>query len=412
MNSRLRGVFVVLYSGMLAVIALCIALVATGMAKGRDEDRCAEIAGGCVAGLFLTFAVQAFVIEYLRFEFRRYLLRVMAITTKKGLSLGHAFLALADDFDGSRRKVVYRILGLLDEGKPLSDALAVGAPKVVPPHVIEAIRAAEKSGNLAPTLEAAAEESQEARSYKGTVVRSLLYPAAILYMGVFLATFIVPQYGAIFSQVTDLHGNHLEMPRSTLFFLFFSNMLVNYGFPVALGILVLGVPFLVPSPRRWFRWVFDPLSFRIPVLGRIRRLRAGERVCRSLAGFVRAGTPLEAALPQAAAASGSLSVRRSADRAVESLQAGKPADQALQLLLLPRFVLARAGACTGGTQERLAASLEALATECRWRHLRLADMAVSSIYPATVAFGGAFVFLTWLSVFGAVSKLQGALIPW
>jgi type II secretory pathway component PulF len=413
MNNKLGILFVVSSAGCAAVGALCVALAAMGaLHHPMEEDYLFYGFIGSLGGLFLTGLVHGLVTEFYRVDFRRYLLRVMALTTRKGLSLGHAFLALAEDYDGPRRRTVYRILGLLDEGRPLSEALETGAPKIVPPYIIEAIRAAERNGGLAETLEAALEESLAARSYRGLILRSLCYPVAIVGVGLFLTTFILPQFGAIFAQLADGDGYPLRLPASTRFALFAGDLVSSYVLPFGGILLLLLSPFLLGRVRHRFRWALDPLALRLPFLGRLRLLLAGERICRTLAGNVRAGTTLEEALTRAGAGSGSLPVQRSAEEAVAAIRAGTPADRALQELRLPLFVRARAAAASGGTPERFAAALDGLARECQWRRIRLGEILAGSIYPVTLVFGASTVFLMYYGVFKAISTLQGALIPW
>jgi type II secretory pathway component PulF len=411
MSNKLRIAFIALF-GVLAASIVVLLAVAEGVASHREAETLRQYAGIGVVALVIAGFVSSMTQELYRLEFRRYLLRVMALTTRRGLSLGHAFLALAEDYDGPRRRTVYRILGLLDEGRCLGEALALGAPKIVPPHVIEAIHAAEKHGRLAETLEAAVVEGQAERSYMGTVTRHLLYPTALVAIVVFLSTFILPQFGEILSQITDGDGNVLQFPFSTALMLRTGHFLSTWLIPIGGILLLLASPFLFPRVRERYRWALDPLSRRIPGLAGYFGLRDGERLCRTLAGLVRAGAPLEEGLAQAGAATGSLVLARSADEAASDLRSGTPADRVLLGLRLPRFVRARAAAAVAGGQARFADALDGLARECQWRRLNRAEVLVGAAYPVTLLIGAGLTFLTYYGVIAVIVKLQEALIPW
>ena len=87
-------------------------------------------------------------------------------------------------------------------------------------------------------------------------------------------------------------------------------------------------------------------------------------------------------------------------------------DRVLGSVCLPSFVRTRASAAAAAGSERLANSLETLATECRWNFLQSRDRAVASVYPIAVILSTALLLLLYLGVFGAISRIQGAMIPW
>ncbi len=382
----------------------------------RKESQRTEIALAlslfALGALLAVGAMERFIAAPYEMEFRRYLLRVLALGARRGISTGHALLALADDLSGPPRRAVFTILGALDEGLPLSEGLARAGVRYASPHVVEAVRVAERTGGLPETLEACLEESLGERSRRLQIGLAALYPIALFWIFLFIGSAVMPQYGAIFSQVTDESGSPLSLPMATRVAVELAFVLGEIVLPAGLLSTLFLLPFAFPAVRRRFRWALDPLALRVPVFGPWLLLRAGERVCRPLAYAVRAGLPLEEALLQAGAASHHTLVLHSAERAADAVRAGAPADRALLELRLPLFVRTRAAAAAAaGNAEGLARALEALAAECQWRRHRLADDFAKSLYPITSLVGGALVALFAFGVFSAITGLQGALIP-
>jgi type II secretory pathway component PulF len=348
-------------------------------------------------------------------EFRRYFLRVLALASRRGGGFGHALLALADDLSGPGRRAVFTVLSRLDEGVTLGSALEAAGRRYVPLHVVEAVRAAERTGRVPEALEACATECVGEHSRRVQGLLALLYPLAMVLQFLFVTTTIVPQFGTIFGQIMDKDGNPLLLPGATLWTLRigdFTTTALLYAFLGLLPLLPFLAPLLFAGYRRRAAALLAPVLLRVPVLGYHRLLRAGERTCRHLAGAAAAGVPLPEALLQAGNATADPVVLRSAECAAAAIREGLPPERAFRDLRLPLFVRARmAAAAAPGNSGRFAAALAALAVECRWRRQRLVDDAVRALYPLALVLGAGSAGLLAIGVFSAISGLQGALIP-
>ncbi len=102
-------------------------------------------------------------------------------------------------------------------GEALSQAFAAQRAKVVSSIYTTTLLAGEKSGNLEEVLSRFISFQRVALSFRKKLVSSLIYPAllvtAIILMFTFLITYVVPQFGELYS---SLHVPFLLPPCSCL----------------------------------------------------------------------------------------------------------------------------------------------------------------------------------------------------
>jgi type IV pilus assembly protein PilC len=95
------------------------------------------------------------------------------------------------------KKVLDRTAVLVREGKPLSSSLASSG--IVPPLAVDMMQVGESTGALPQMLTSVAEFYEEDVSTRMTALLSLIEPAIMIFMGIFVAFVLVALYLPIFS---------------------------------------------------------------------------------------------------------------------------------------------------------------------------------------------------------------------
>lgn len=95
------------------------------------------------------------------------------------------------------KKVLDRTAVLVREGKPLSSSLASSG--IVPPLAVDMMEVGESTGALPQMLSSVAEFYEEDVSTRMTALLSLIEPAIMIFMGIFVAFVLVALYLPIFS---------------------------------------------------------------------------------------------------------------------------------------------------------------------------------------------------------------------
>lgn len=95
------------------------------------------------------------------------------------------------------KKVLDRTAVLVREGKPLSSSLASSG--IMPPLAVDMMQVGESTGALPQMLSSVAEFYEEDVSTRMTALLSLIEPAIMIFMGIFVAFVLVALYLPIFS---------------------------------------------------------------------------------------------------------------------------------------------------------------------------------------------------------------------
>ena len=162
-----------------------------------------------------------------------------------GMTLGQALQALANQGEeGSAQRYVCRDLcDRIVRGESFSDA-CLHHPKTFPPLFANMIRAGEASGAMVEVLRRLGDHYERDDNMRGKIKGALTYPVIVLCFGVLAVigalVWIIPQFQKVF----DSMGASLPLPTKILIAL--SDGLINYGWLLALGVVLFALWF-----RRW-----------------------------------------------------------------------------------------------------------------------------------------------------------------
>jgi type II secretory pathway component PulF len=211
-------------------------------------------------------------------------------------------------------------------GTALADAMAK-YPKSFSPVYVAMVRAGEAGGFLDVVLAQIADFRAREADLKGKVKAALVYPSVLAFLAVivliFLLAFFIPKFSKMFE---DLGGT---LPGLTLFIIFLSNKVKQYGLYFGAALVGLFVVFRRGINTDSGRRRFEQTLLAIPLLGRVIAYFALIRFCRMLGTLVGAGVPLVASLKVAREAIGNQTLADAVSKGIEEVQRGQPLSKAL-----------------------------------------------------------------------------------
>jgi len=216
--------------------------------------------------------------------------RQLATLLKAGLPLVSCLNAMADQVENPKLTMILKqVRERVNEGSSLAQALQE-FPKVFSDLYINMVSAGEASGALELVLLRLAEYTESQVRIRNRIQGAMVYPAVmtLVSLGVLalLLTFVVPKFVSIFAELQQ------TLPLPTLILIGVSSFFRSYWYLI---LIVLGFSiFLMARYRRTPRGrsLFDRMTLRIPVFGRLIRLGIVIRFSRTLSTLLGSGVPL------------------------------------------------------------------------------------------------------------------------
>ncbi|MFT5681906.1 MAG: general secretion pathway protein F [Myxococcota bacterium] len=214
----------------------------------------------------------------------------LATLTSAGIPMVEALNALVEQTENPALKVILvEIREQVNQGKTLGDSLKMH-PKVFNNLYVSMVTAGEESGALDIVLKRLTEYTASTVKMRGELIGALTYPAlmGLISLGVVAGLFIgvIPRIRRIFDSFD------VALPLITRVMLGISDFFVSWWYLVAMAI----------GGSIWYlrKWVnttkgrrkWDRFMLNVPVFGRINRLVAVSRFCRTFATLLSSGVPI------------------------------------------------------------------------------------------------------------------------
>ncbi len=238
--------------------------------------------------------------------------------------MAEALAALVDQTEKDKLKsVLSDIKERVNEGGGLADSMSKH-PRVFDDLYVQMVRAGEKSGALDQVLGRLSTYSDSQVKLQGQVLSAVAYPVLLglmgigMLMGLFL--FVIPRIRNLFE---SMPGGEEALPLITKLVFFFGDALTGWWWlaPILVGGFVFAF-------RRWSRsetgrrrW--DTIKLRIPVFGKLGRLVAVARFCRTLSTLLISGVPIVSALKIVEEVVGNVVLADAVAKAAVSIQEGQ-----------------------------------------------------------------------------------------
>lgn len=222
----------------------------------------------------------------------------LLVLLEAGLPLVDAIETLAEkERVAEHRGVLARIVRALREGRPFSAAIGqVG--ELFPPLYAATLRAAERTGDLAPALGRYVSYARQMEALRTRLANAAIYPLLLLGAGglvsLFLMLYVVPRFSRIYED------RAADLPLFSRALLAWGQAVEGHGLAAAALFAALAVlaawALRAPSARAWIAACIG----RVPGVAEHLRVYQLARFYRTTSMLLRGGTPLIAALQMGA----------------------------------------------------------------------------------------------------------------
>lgn len=239
------------------------------------------------------------VAQYFEFITQRDIAQVTAqlsVLIGASVPMAESLAALVEQTEKQKLKVVLsKIKERVNEGSTLADAMS-DHPKVFDTLYISMVRAGERTGALGEVLDRLSKFADANVKLQGQVVSALAYPILMMFIGVgmiaLIFTMVVPQMRGTLASF----GGEKNLPFISKVVFAFGDFVVGWGWLVPVAAVAAFFAF-----RRWVATVpgrerFDRFKLTVPLFGRLNRIVAVSRFCRTLGTLLVSGVPIIAAL--------------------------------------------------------------------------------------------------------------------
>ena len=298
----------------------------------------------------------------------------------------------------SDRVAVRRVVGAthahLLEGLRLSDAMARQG-KAFPPLYRAMVAAGEGTGALPDILERLADLLEREQQVRGKLVTALVYPASLAVVAVAvviaLMAFVVPKV------VEQFDSMGRTLPMLTRVVIAVSDAMAAWGLPMLVVLVLAAAGFMRALRQPAFRFRFDRLLLRLPVLGRLIRDIHAARLARTLSIMVNSGLPLMEGLAITARTVHNRVLRAATDTMVASIREGGSLSAAMRRAgVFPPTLLYMAS--SGENSGRLAPMLERAADYLEREFNTFTSVVMSLIEPLIIVVLGGVVAVIVLAI--------------
>lgn len=184
------------------------------------------------------------------------------------------------------KKVLISLQKDVSEGKTLSTAMG-SFKNVFSSLFISMVSAGEQSGNLAESLRIVGLQMDKNYALQRRIRGAMMYPgiilSAMILIAILMLTYIVPTLMKTFTELK------VDLPASTKFILFISNLMRDHGLVVLLVVLVISGILVMWSKRTSGKNVLHYAVLKIPVIGGIVKEVNAARTARTLSSLLNSG---------------------------------------------------------------------------------------------------------------------------
>ena len=229
--------------------------------------------------------------------------RQLATMLKSGVPLLQSFEIVARGHSNARfSRLMMDIKGRIETGASMSQAF-----RAHPAHFdnlyCNLVAAGESSGTIDAILDRLATYQEKILALKSKIKSAMFYPMSVIVVAIVVVwvimVFVVPAFKEVFTSFGA------DLPAPTLIVMAISDFFVSYWWLMFLIIAgaITSISFLFKRSEA-FRFAFDRLVLRVPVVGEILKKATIARWTRTLSTMFAAGVPLVESLDAVAGAAG------------------------------------------------------------------------------------------------------------
>lgn len=254
-------------------------------------------------------------------------MRQLSVLVGTGTPLVDAIGALERQLaPGVWRGIVESVRGDLEEGKPLSEAMA-SHPRAFDPVCRSLVRAGETSGKLEQMLTRLADLTKQQLRIRQQLVGAMVYPCLLVAVSIGVLTvmllFVLPRFTGLFDTLK------MPLPPTTKFLMALSGSLTQWWYAYLGGIVAAAVAARVWAGTASGREALHLALIRMPQVGRMTRGFATARIARLLGVLLESKVPLLDSLVLTREACSNVHYARLLERTQEIVTRGEPLSVAI-----------------------------------------------------------------------------------
>ncbi len=276
----------------------------------------------------------------------------LAIMLNSGLSITDSLDVLLSQTTGKLQKIIESIGRSVASGNSLSSSFSK-FPKIFSSFFINTVKAGEASGNLENNLNNLADHLTKERELISKIRGAMLYPLIVLILsfvlGITLAFLVLPKITPIFV------GLKIDLPASTRFLIWFSELIENHGV-ILLSVFVILLVFL-----SWFlkqrivRPITHFLLLHLPIIGKISRKKNLVQFTSTLGTLLKSGLSIDEVLKVSKKTVRNYYYQKSIEKIRSSINQGRKLSDSLEEFsnIYPKMVISmiRVGEKSGKLEE-------------------------------------------------------------
>ena len=288
------------------------------------------------------------------------------------------------------------------EGRRLADALGA-EPRSFPPLYRAMVSAGESSGSLPTIMERLSDLMERQAVIRSKVLTAIAYPSVLAAFAVCvvaaLMIFVVPKVVEQF----DTMGQ--QLPLLTRMVMGISAFLASYWWLLAIMLGLAGFGLWRALKVESFRYRFDAMLLRLPLLGRLIRDLHAARMARTLSTMVASRLPLMEGLSLTTQTVHNRVLRQASEEIVEAIRGGGSLSAALRRagVFPPLLVYLTA---SGESAGRLDTMLERAADYLEREFDSFTSAALAMLEPVIIIAMGGIVAVIILSILLPILQLQ------
>lgn len=277
----------------------------------------------------------------------------MATLLEAGVPIDEMLTAVAEQSEKDHiKRVLLGVRARVLEGFSLAKSLDA-FPKSFPKLYRTTVASGEKSGKLSLILHKLADYIDRQQKMKSKILQAMLYPSLMTVVSIliviFLLIYVVPKIVNTFTQV------EMKLPLSTQILISISNFFVHYGLYTLLGLVILIVALVRGLKNERFRYTWDRLILRIPLLGKTLRTINEARFGRTFGILTAASVPVLEAMHAACLLITPLPMQQAVSMAIEQVREGVGISQSLKQTgyFAPMFIYLVSSGENSGSLEKM-----------------------------------------------------------
>lgn len=243
-----------------------------------------------------------------------------------GIPMLEALDTLAQQHSGGFRDAVLGLRDRVASGASLAEALAE-RPDLFDEATIHLVEVGENAGTLEDVLEQLADFKQRMMQLKDQVFTALMYPIFLIVFGtaaaIFLMTSVLPPL------LENLQDSLEAIPWPTQVVKSISDVLVEYGLMILLGVVALAAAIGIALQSQAGRRFWHRTLLRLPIVGPMALKQGVARIAMIVSTLSRSGVVLTRAIELAAKSTNNLVLRDALDDCGQRIGAGEDVATAL-----------------------------------------------------------------------------------